>query len=323
MTASTQIDTDLTISVIDSHTGGEPTRVVTGGFPELAGASLAERRADLVANHLHIARLIVAEPRGNEAMVAALLVEPEDPGSSAGVIFFDGEAALGMCGHGTIGLVETLRWMGEIDGQQVSVETPVGVVVADLNADGTISITNVVSRRIAKAVELEVPGIGPVVGDVAYGGNTFFLVTTPAMDLDRPIRELLASAEAIEAQVHAAGFTDVDHVELFGRPNHPDANSRSFVLCPSGTYDRSPCGTGTSAKVACLAADGLLEEGEVWIQESITGSIFSAEFTWSDRSKREVAPRITGSASVIARGELLMSAEEIRSAAATSPSRGT
>jgi len=300
-----------TVEIVDSHTGGEPTRVITAGFPDLAGSTLAEKRADLTANLFHLARLIVDEPRGNEAMVGALLVEPSDPRSTAGVIFFDRSSVLGMCGHGTIGLVETLRWLGLVREQQISIETPVGVIGADINDDGTVSIANVPSRRLVKAVELDVPGVGKVTGDIAYGGNTFFLVKTPDFDLQKPRRALLADAVAIETAAHRAGFSDVDHVELFGRPVHPDADSRNFVLCPSGTYDRSPCGTGTSAKMACLAADGLLDEGEVWVQESITGSRFRAEFTWSDRSIFEISPRISGSASVTARGQLFLGEGEI------------
>lgn len=302
---------DVIISVIDSHTGGEPTRVITGGFPGLTGSTVSEKRDHLAAAYLDLASLIVSEPRGNEAMVAALLVEPVDERCVTGVIFFDRSAVLGMCGHGTIGLVETLRFLDRIDGDRVRIETPVGVVQADLNDDGTIAIANVDSYRIASDVKLDVPSLGRVVGDVAYGGNTFFLVTTPSFELDRPVRDLLTDADAILVAAHEAGFDAVDHVELFGRPKHPDSHSASFVLCPSGTYDRSPCGTGTSAKVACLAADGNLAEDETWVQESVTGSQFKARFSWVDRASGTIAPTITGSASVVAMGELMISADEI------------
>ena len=300
----------LTISVIDSHTGGEPTRVITDGFPALSGASVADKRADLLANHLALARLIVDEPRGNEAMVAALLCEPADPRSATGVIFFDRTSALGMCGHGTIGVVTTLGFMGRIESGEISIETPVGVVAAVVNPDGSVTINNVPSTRLATGVQLDVPGVGELVGDVAYGGNTFFLVTSRGFDLERPKRTLLAEADAIRLAAVGAGYVDVDHVEMFGEPTHPDSNSRSFVLCPSGTYDRSPCGTGTSAKLACLAADGKLEEGDVWIQESITGSQFSARFVWEDQGEGIIVPEITGSATVVARGELLIGPDE-------------
>jgi 4-hydroxyproline epimerase len=302
---------EVTIAVIDSHTGGEPTRVVIGGFPVLKGVTLSEQRDDLIAHHFGLARAVVNEPRGNEAMVGALLCEPTDPRCATGVIFFDRSAALGMCGHGTIGVVETLRFMGQINDRRLFIETPVGVIEAELNENGTVSIANVASKRISQDIHLDVPGIGGIVGDVAYGGNTFFLVTSPEFDLERPVRDLLVDAESIQTAAHAAGFTDVDHVELFGDPTHPDSDSRSFVLCPSGTYDRSPCGTGTSAKLACLAADGKLGENEAWIQESITGSQFSAQFTWEDETEGTILPVITGTAVVVARGELLISENEI------------
>ena len=229
---------EVTIAVIDSHTGGEPTRVVIGGFPVLNGVTLSEQRDDLIAHHFGLARAVVSEPRGNEAMVGALLCEPTDPRCATGVIFFDRSAALGMCGHGTIGVVETLRFMGQLNDRRLFIETPVGVIEAELNENGTVSIANVASKRISRDIHLDVPGIGGITGDVAYGGNTFFLVTSQEFDLERPVRDLLVDAESIQTAAHAAGFTDVDHVELFGDPTHPDSDSRSFVLCPSGTSDR-------------------------------------------------------------------------------------
>lgn len=311
-TSHTATDGSLSISVIDSHTGGEPTRVIMSGFPSLAGHSLAEMRDDLVANHFDLATLIVNEPRGNEAMVAALLCEPFDPRCATGVIFFDRSAALGMCGHGTIGLVETLRFLGNTDEREIHLETPVGVVTAVINDDGSVSIASVPSRRLATDVVVEIPDVGVVVGDVAWGGNTFFIAHTPQFDLNRPIRELLGVAEAIKRAAHDSGHVAVDHVELFGAPSGDGFDARNFVLCPSGTYDRSPCGTGTSAKVACLAADGKLAEGVDWVQESITGSRFTARYTWRDRKAGIVDPVITGTAYVMSRGELLISDSERR-----------
>ena len=199
------------------------------------------------------------------------------------MIFFDRTMVLGMCGHGTIGLVETLARLGRIGPGEHAIETPVGVVRTVLGDDGRVTIDNVVSRRTAHDVRVDVPGIGAVAGDVAYGGNVFFLVTSPAIDLSLPRADLLRIADDIRLAVHEAGHPDVDHVELYGPPLAAGANSRNFVLCPSGTYDRSPCGTGTSAKVAALAADGALAEGETWVQESITGSTFEITYRWHDR----------------------------------------
>jgi 4-hydroxyproline epimerase len=300
----------ITIEVIDSHTGGEPTRVVTGGFPPLHGATLRERSADVASRHRRLATAIVDEPRGNEPMVGALLTEPQDGRCVTGVIFFDRSLVLGMCGHGMIGLIETMRRLGRIGAGEHLVETPAGVVTAVLGADGRVSVDNVVSRRLEHRIAVDVPPLGRVSGDIVYGGNTFFLVGAPTIDLDRPRPELLAIAADVMRSVHAAGFVDVDHVELFGAPTTPAANSRNFVLCPSGTYDRSPCGTGTSAKVAALAADGQLDEGATWVQQSITGSEFTVRYRWHDRAAGEIIPTVTGSATVTGQARLLIGPAE-------------
>jgi 4-hydroxyproline epimerase len=300
----------ITIEVIDSHTGGEPTRVVTGGFPPLHGATLRERSADVASRHRRLATAIVDEPRGNEPMVGALLTEPQDGRCVTGVIFFDRSLVLGMCGHGMIGLIETMRRLGRIGAGEHLVETPAGVVTAVLGADGRVSVDNVVSRRLERRIAVDVPPLGRVSGDIVYGGNTFFLVGAPTIDLDRPRPELLAIAADVMRSVHAAGFVDVDHVELFGPPTTPAANSRNFVLCPSGTYDRSPCGTGTSAKVAALAADGQLDEGATWVQQSITGSEFTVRYRWHDRAAGEIIPTVTGSATVTGQARLLIGPAE-------------
>ena len=292
------------ISVIDSHTGGEPTRVITGGFPALSGASTAERRADLAARFGWLRRAVVDEPRGSEAMVAALLVPPDEPGSLTGVIYFDRTGVIGMCGHGTIGLVETFRHLGRIGPGAYRIDTAVGRVEAAAAPDGAVTVRNVPSRRLEAGVSIDVEGLGGVVGDIAYGGNTFFLVSSPAVDLDQPVEVLLSVAKRILAALRQAGF-EADHVELYGPPTRPGAHSRNFVLCPSGTYDRSPCGTGTSAKLACLAADGELAPGEEWVQESITGSLFTARYSWYDEEREMVVPFISGRAQVVAEGDLL------------------
>jgi 4-hydroxyproline epimerase len=300
----------LAISVVDSHTGGEPTRVVLDGFPQLRGATLAARAGDVGGRLRRLATAIVDEPRGNEAMVGALLTEPVEAGCVTGVIFFDRHLVLGMCGHGMIGLAETLRRLGRIGVGEQLVETPAGVVPVQVGADGRVSIDNVASRRIAEGVTVEVPSLGPVTGDIAYGGNTFFLLAEPHVDLDRPRSELLRIATDVLEALHRAGHAAVDHVELFGSPTSPEADARNFVLCPSGTYDRSPCGTGTSAKVAALAADGVLAEGDPWVQESITGSRLVVRYRWLDRATGTVLPTITGSAALTAEATLFVSPGE-------------
>ena len=244
----------------------------------------------------HFRSATVNEPRGSDVVVGALLVPPSDPTCAAGVIFFNNVGYLGMCGHGTIGLVVTLAHLGRIDVGEHRIETPVGIVSATLHPTGEVSVTNVPGYRTAKAVAIEVPGSGTVIGDVAWGGNWFFLVEHHGREL------ALANVEAlteftwrIRQAVNAQGFPEVDHVELFGPPTVPGANSRNFVLCPGKAYDRSPCGTGTSAKLACLAADGKLAEGEAWVQESVIGSTFTGRYR---REGDRIIPIITGTAFV-------------------------
>lgn len=295
------------IQVIDSHTGGEPTRVVVSGGPDLGSGPLDERLKRFREQHDRYRSAIVNEPRGSDVVVGALLCEPVDRTCVAGVIFFNNVGYLAMCGHGTIGLVVTLAHLGRIQPGEHRLETPVGVVTATLHANGQVSVANVPSYRKAKAVAIHVPGIGPVAGDVAWGGNWFYLIEqhAPRLDLDK-VDQLTDFTWRIRQAINAQGFPEIDHVELFGPPTVPGAKSRSFVLCPGKAYDRSPCGTGTSAKLACLAADGKLAEGEPWVQESVIGSTFTARFQWMDRAAGKVLPIITGAAFLNAEATLLL-----------------
>jgi 4-hydroxyproline epimerase len=295
------------IQVVDSHTGGEPTRVVIAGGPDLGRGSLALRRERFVGEFDRFRSAIVNEPRGSNVIVGAMLVEPEDRTCSAGVIFFNNVGSIGMCGHGTIGLVATLAHLGRVGTGTHRIETPVGVVTAHLASDGEITVENVPSWRAHKDVVVHVPELGPITGDIAWGGNWFFLVGQhgQVLALDR-VEELTNYCWALRNALNAQGYPDVDHVELFAAPVAEDANSRSFVLCPGKAYDRSPCGTGTSAKLACLGADGELAEGDRWVQESIIGSRFRASFRWLDRDRGRIAPAITGRAFVNSEATLLL-----------------
>lgn len=295
------------ISVIDSHTGGEPTRVVTGGAPELGGGTVADRCAVFRGGHDGFRSAVVCEPRGSDALVGALLVEPTDASCATGVIFFNNTGMLGMCGHGTIGIVATLAHLGRIGAGKHRIETVVGVVTATLHEDGSVSVTNVPSRRAAKNVRVALDTGDTVTGDVAWGGNWFFLVEQHGLRLELSnIGALTEFTWRLRHKVNAEGYPEVDHVELFGPPRDPGANARNFVLCPGGAYDRSPCGTGTSAKLACLAADGKLAEGEAWVQESIIGSAFTGRFRWQDKREGWVLPTITGRAFITAESTLLV-----------------
>ncbi len=300
-----------TIDIIDSHTGGEPTRLVVAGGPELGGGTLAQRRDAFRTHFDDWRRAIVTEPRGSDVMVGALLCAPDDPAAAAGVIFFNNVGYLGMCGHGTIGLVASLAHAGRIAPGRHRIDTPVGPVDATLNANGSVSVRNVPAYRHRRGVSVDVPGHGALKGDVAWGGNWFFLVAetehrrelTPAR-----IGELTVFCDAIRDALHAQGVTGadgayIDHIELFADSPRAGIDSRNFVLCPGSAYDRSPCGTGTSAKLACLAADGLLAPGAAWRQESIIGSVFDAAYAMDgDR----LIPTITGYAHVMGEGRLVI-----------------
>jgi 4-hydroxyproline epimerase len=297
-----------TISIIDSHTGGEPTRLVTDGGPDLGSGPLNERLAMLRAGHDNFRSAVVCEPRGSDVLVGALLCAPRAPDCVAGVIFFNNVGYLGMCGHGTIGLVASLAFMGRITPGRHRIDTPVGVVEAELHADGSVTVENVASYRRRAAVTVEVPGHGPVTGDIAYGGNWFFLVAGHGLELAVDNVEALTSyTVAVSQALDAAGITGdngalIDHIELFA-DSRTGADSRSFVLCPGKAYDRSPCGTGTSAKLACLAADGKLAEAALWKQESVIGSVFEASYRMREG---QLLPSIRGKAWVNAQAQLIL-----------------
>lgn len=295
------------VAIVDSHTGGEPTRVVLAGGPDLPGKTLAEQVRMFREHYDSFRSAVVNEPRGSDVVVGALLLPPADPSCHVGVIFFNNVGFLGMCGHGTIGLVATLHHLRRIGPGPLRIDTPVGPVTATLHSDGEVSLQNVPSWRARKGVRVEVPGHGPVCGDLAWGGNWFYLVAEHGLELGLAhLDRLTGFAWAVRQAVNAQGFPEVDHVELFGPPAQADAHSRNFVLCPGKAYDRSPCGTGTSAKLACLAADGKLREGERWVQESVIGSTFTGSFTWLDREAGKILPTIRGRAYVNAEATLLL-----------------
>jgi 4-hydroxyproline epimerase len=297
------------VRVIDSHTGGEPTRLVVSGGPDLGSGSLADRLECFRRQHDCFRSAVVNEPRGSDVMVGALLCDPVDVRSAAGVIFFNNVGYLGMCGHGTIGLVATLAYMGDIRSGNHRFETPVGIVSAVLHEGGEVTVNNVASYRSAAHVAVEVPGYGKVYGDVAWGGNWFFLVSDHAMELTLGnVENLTDFTWAIRQALHASGIAgvdgkEIDHIELFGPSELPGVDSKNFVLCPGKAYDRSPCGTGTSAKLACLYADGKIREGQTWKQESIVGSVFEGSVSVREG---KVYPSIKGSAFVTAEAELIL-----------------
>jgi len=294
------------IRILDSHTGGEPTRLVLEGGPDLGRGPLAERAIRFRERFDAHRSAIINEPRGSDVMVGALLVEPHAPGCAAGVIFFNNVGVLGMCGHGTIGVVVSLAHLGRLQPGTVRIDTPVGVVTAELHPDGRVSLDNVPSWRKAQGVAVQVPGLGTVRGDVAWGGNWFFLAEDHGQRIATDNIEALTDYTwRVRQALNAQGFPEVDHVELFAASPTPGVHSRNFVLCPGKAYDRSPCGTGTSAKLACLAADGKLAAGAEWVQESVIGSVFRARWR-PGGADGKVIPTITGTAHVMGEGVLIL-----------------
>lgn len=294
------------LSFVDSHSAGEPTRVVLDGFPELPGETLAQQREALGRDFDRWRTLVNLEPRGNDVLVSALLLPPKQPDCVAGVIYFNNAGPLGMCGHGTMGLVSTLAYLGRIGPGDHRIDTPVGVVTATLHDDGRVSVANVPAYRHLQNVSVNVEGLGEIRGDVAWGGNWFFLVDVGEriLKLD-DVSELSDETLRIRRALEEAGITgadgaEIDHIELF---SHAGGVNRNFVMCPGGAYDRSPCGTGTSAKLACLAADGQLQAGQVWRQESVIGSVFEGMYSLEGD---QVRPVITGQAFITMQGELIV-----------------
>ncbi len=301
----------MRITVVDSHTGGEPTRVVVAGGPDLGRGPIGDRARVLRERFDTFRSCVVNEPRGSDVLIGAILCEPHEPDCAAGVIFFNNVGVLGMCGHGTIGLVVTLAHLGKLAPGEHRIDTPVGVVAATLHDRNRVTVRNVPSYRHRKDVVVDVPEYGRVTGDIAWGGNWFFLVHDHRESLEAAnVDQLTSVAWQIRRALEAGGITGadgapIDHIELVGPPRDPANSARNFVLCPGGAYDRSPCGTGTSAKLACLFADGKLAPGDVWRQESVIGSVFEATAE-QGREPGVIVPRITGTAFVTAEAALLI-----------------
>jgi 4-hydroxyproline epimerase len=305
--------TELRVQVIDSHTGGEPTRVVVTGGPDLGRGSLVQRRTVFRDHFDGFRSAVVNEPRGSDVLVGALLTEPTDPACCAGVIFFNNVGYLGMCGHGTIGVVVTLARLGRIGPGSHRLETPVGVVGFEFDGGHQVAVENVPSYRYRQDVVVDVPGVGQVTGDVAWGGNWFFLTADHGLDLvPANVDRLTGYAWQVRRALVRGGITgadgaEIDHIELTGPARDSGNHGRNFVLCPGGAYDRSPCGTGTSAKLACLYADDKLRPGDVWRQESVVGSMFEGSVRVTDG---QIIPRITGTAFVTADATLILDPDD-------------
>ncbi|SMX36826.1 4-hydroxyproline epimerase [Octadecabacter ascidiaceicola] len=300
--------------VIDSHTGGMPTRVILDGGPDLGSGSLAKRTLRLAKDHEAFYKSVLLEPRGQPGMVGALLVEPVDPSCVIGVIYFDAEAVLGMCGHGTIGLAVTLAEEGRIEVGTHRIETPAGIVTVELHDTNTVSVTNIESRRVAADVSVEVEGYGRVTGDLAYGGNWFFIADAEPIEVSTAnIQRLKDLSIAIRKTCNERGIggpqgQPVDHVILSGPSPNSDCLRRNFVLCPDGEYDRSPCGTGSSAFAACLAARGQLDPGQQITLKSVIGSAY--RLSYQRGSEGGIIPTLTGEAHIMAKSTLIFATDD-------------
>jgi proline racemase len=301
------------IEAIDSHTGGEPTRVIVSGFPGLGAGELRARRQLCRDRHDHWRRAVVCEPRGADPLVGALLLSPVHADACASVLFFNNVGYLGMCGHGAIGVAHTLAFLGRIGPGRHRLDTVVGPVEVALADDHRVTIHNVESWRLAANISVEVPGYGAVRGDIAWGGNWFFITAdTPVALIATQWRELTRYTEAVRRALAARGITgaggaEIDHIEVSGASSTPGVDGRNFVLCPGLVHDRSPCGTGTSAKLACLAAEGKLAPGVTWRQEGISGSVFEASYS---PAAHGIIPHITGRAHITAQATLLIDPDD-------------
>ena len=287
--------------------------VISGG-PDLGDGPICERLARFRADFDWFRSGVVCEPRGSEVVVGALLLEPVKDDSTAAVIFFNDVGYLGMCGHGTIGVVATLAHQGVIKPGTHVIETPVGDVSACLHPDGSVTVGNVPSYRYRASVAVDAPGFGRMSGDIAWGGNWFFLIGDHSFELTAANRrQLVDAANAVRDSLQASGITGengqlIDHIEFFSEPHDPQNSSRNFVLCPGASFDRSPCGTGTSAKMACLYAEGALSPGELWRQEGILGSVFTGSFQVNGAG--QILPSITGKAWITAEATLIFNPED-------------
>lgn len=305
---------DTTTRVVDSHTGGAPTRVVVSGGPALYGVTMAQRLQELREHHDAWRRALVTSPRGHDGQVGALLTEPERPGSQAGVIFFDHHGYLGMCGHGTIGVVASLAHLGKVRPGPLWLDTPVGTVHATFSLDGSVSLENVPAFRHQAAVAVDVEG-RTVHGDVAWGGNWFFICDDHGLALKEEDAPQLVTfcqrlRDALKAQgVSGAEGAVLEQIQLTGAPLDPAHSSRNFVLMAGASWDRSACGTGTSARLACLAADGRLQAGEIWRQESITGSVMEAHWQPAPQAG-QILPTLVARAYVMMEGSVVIQQDD-------------
>lgn len=325
------------IQAIDSHTEGEPTRVVTRGLPAVPGDTMLARREWLRENLDDLRTALIHEPRGHEALVMAYLLPPATAGATVGVVFSNSLGYLNMCGHGAIGVATVLVWMGQVAIQEpvtrVVLDTPPGAVSLDVHVqDGrpkAATLENVPSFLLHRDLQVDVPGHGRHLVDIAYGGNWFAQLR--AGDLPpvapRNLGKLMRFTAALRTQLENMGVRGfdpqtgieqpIDHVEVFEHRDatDPEPNTlytRTMTLCPGWAFDRSPCGTGTSAKLAALHARGELDLNGVLDNQSILGTRFEGRILRETRvgERPAIVPSIRGSAWVTGEMEFILDPED-------------
>jgi len=306
------------IHAIDSHTMGEPTRVVVGGVPNIPGKTLPEKKAYLEKNMDYLRKAIMHEPRGHNDMFGSILVQPVSDEADIGIIFMDGGGYLNMCGHGTIGAstiaVETGMVPKVEPYTELTLEAPAGLVKVRATVENgkvkEITFRNVPAFLYKQDVKINVPEIGEITLDISFGGSFFAIVdakqlgvkivpenATKLKDIGLKIRDIVNKEIEIQHPT-LEHIKTVDLVEIYDEPTNPEATLKNVVIFGEGQVDRSPCGTGTSAKLATLYAKGKIKEGELFVYESIIGTMFKGRVVGTTKvgDFDAVIPEITGSA---------------------------
>jgi len=304
-----------TFTCIDGHTCGNPVRLVAGGGPLLRGSTMMERRAHFLAEYDWIRTGLMFEPRGHDVMSGSILYPPTREDCDVAILFIETSGCLPMCGHGTIGTVTMAIENGLVKPKTPGVlrlDTPAGLVTAEYRQEGDyveeVRITNVPSFLYAEGLTVECPDLGEISVDVAYGGNFYAIVEPQANYRDMAdysagqliawspvVRQRLNEKYSFEHPVNPA-INRLSHMLWTGAPTHPDADARNAVFYGDKAIDRSPCGTGTSARMAQLHAKGRLKAGEDFVHESIIGSLFKGrvEREVSVANKPAIIPSIGG-----------------------------
>ena len=312
---------------VDSHTMGEPTRIIVQGFPELKGKTMMERKRFLEKNYDHYRTALMLEPRGHKDMFGALLMKPISEEADLGVVFMDSGGYLNMCGHGSIGTATVAVETGLVEVSEpytnVVLEAPAGIIRAAVKVENgrakEVSILNVPSFLYKEELEIELEGYGKIPFDISFGGSFFALVDTEKLGIDvkqnnlsllidlgmKLLKEINKSVEVTHPYLD---ITTVDLVEFYGKADNPKANLKNVVIFGEAQADRSPCGTGTSAKLAYLYEKGKIGLGEEFVYESITGSMFRGVATkeLEINGRKAIIPQITGSAYITGVNQLIL-----------------